>query len=309
VRSARILYRLNLALAGLGAAIVLAGTGVAIGRVDLTLGPIGRLLRDCGRFLLPTVAPGGLAVVGLGLLGVVVLARGLRSAGRQIRGSHRLLPALELVDERQLHGSSVTLIAGSRVQAFCAGFARPRVYLSSATLDVLSDAQLAAVVAHEAHHVRRRDPLRLLLVTALADALFFLPALRRLKQRYAALAELAADEAAVAAVRDPSHLAAALLQFGEAGMPGVVGVDPERVDHLLGSSPRWEMPAAVMLGSLLTVAALSAFVLTTAASASGARTSVAQLAAQSCMIGMTVGPILALVGIAMLGRRTLSRGR
>ncbi|MDQ6776248.1 MAG: M48 family metalloprotease [Actinomycetota bacterium] len=309
MRSARSLYRLNLALAGLGALVVLAGTAVALGRVDLAPGPVGRMLSDCSRLLLPAVKPGGLAVLGLALLGVVAVARGLRSAVCQIGGSRRILRALEILGERQMHRSLVVLIAGSRPQAFCAGFARPRVYLSCASLDLLSEAQLAAVVAHEVQHVRRRDPLRLLLLNTLADALFFLPALRRLKTRYAALAELAADEAALAAVGDPSHLAAALLQFGERGVPGVVGVDPERVDHLLGSPPRWGMPAAVIVGALLTLGALSAFVLAIAASAAGLRTSVGQLAAQSCTVVMTVGPILAFLALGVLGRRTIARSR
>jgi hypothetical protein len=56
-----------------------------------------------------------------------------------------------------------------------------------------------------------------LLLTVLADALFFLSALGRLKRRYAELAELAPDEAAISAAGDARQLAAALLQFGENG--------------------------------------------------------------------------------------------
>ena len=153
-----------------------------------------------------------------------------------------------------------------------------------------------------------RDPLRILLVTALGDALFFLPSLRRLRKRYSELAELAADEAALSAAGDPSHLAAALLHFGESGTPGVVGIDPERVDHLLGGAPRWEVPPSVIAGAFLPVAALLALVVTTAASTAG-RTSLVQLAAQTCMIAMTAAPFVALAGLAIVGRRTLAHSR
>ncbi len=309
MRSARNLYRINLTLAAVGALVVLAGTAVAVGRVDLALGPIGRLLNDCGSFLLPHVTPVGVAILSVGVLGAVVLARGLRSASRQIRGCHRFLRVIDVVGERRVRETPVLLIAGSCVQAFCAGFVRPRVYASRAAAERLGEIELAAVVAHEAHHARRRDPLRLLLLAVLGDALFFLPALLRLRRRYATLTELAADEAAIAAVGDASHLASALLQFGEAGVEDVVGVHPERVDHLLGGSPSWDLPVAALVGALLTLAGLVALVFAAAASSTGARTSLAQLAAQSCMLAMILGPIIALAGLGVLGRRAIGRGR
>ncbi len=309
MRSARNLYRINLTLAAVGGLVVLAGTAVAVGRVDLAPGPIGQLLNDCGSFLLPHVTPVGLAVLSLGVLGAVVLVRGLRSANRQIRGGHRFLRAIDVVGECRVGETPVLVIAGSAVRAFCAGFVRPRVYVSRAAAEVLGEAELAAVVAHETHHARRRDPLRLLLLAVLGDALFFLPALLRLRRRYATLTELAADEAAIAALGDASHLAAALLQFGDAGRDDVVGVDPERVDHLLGGPPNWDLPVAALVGALLTLAGLLALVFAAVTSSTGARTSLAQLAAQSCMLAMTVGPIIALAGIGVLGRRALGRSR
>jgi hypothetical protein len=307
VRSARDLYRLNLALAALGALVVLAGAGIALARVDLALGPIGRLLRDCDRLPLPRLTPGGLAAFGLVLLGGAALVQGLRSAIRRVRGCHRFLKALEIVAERQSDHARVLVISSSRVQAFCAGFLRPRVYVSRGASALLSEAQLAAVVAHEAHHARRHDPLRILLLTVLTDALFFLPALGRLHKRYEELAELAADEAALGAVGDASQLAAALLQFGEAGAQGVVRIGPERVDHLLGRPAGWELPVAAIVGALVTLIALLVLALIAAGSAAVARVSIAELAAQSCMLAMGAAPIVALAGLGVLGRRTITR--
>ncbi len=308
MHSARNLYRLNLALAGLGTLVVLAGTGVALGHVELAPGPVDRLLSDCSRFLLPEVTPIGVILLGLGLLGTTVLTRGIGSLNRQVSGWRRLLRTLQIGSARVVATERVLIIDSVRMHAFCAGLVRPRIYLSAAAANQLTEAQLAAVVAHEAHHARRRDPLRILLLTVLGDALFFLPSLVRLRQRYVELAEIAADQAALDAVDDPSHLAAALLQFGDCEAPGVVGIDPERVDHLLGSAPSWEMPASVIASTLLTVAALLALVVTTAATAAS-QTSLAQLAAQSCMIAMTAGPVIALAGLTFVGRRTIARVR
>lgn len=308
VRSARSLYRLNLTLASLGALVVLAGMGIAFARIGFAPGPLGSLLSDCRRFLLPQVTLAGLAVLGLELLGTTVLSRGALSAGRQVRGCRRFLHALDVIGYRRVAGHRFLVVAGSNAQAFCAGLVRPRVYVSRAAADQLSRLQLEAVIAHETHHARRRDPLRIMLITVLSDALFFLPALRRLRNRYAELAELAADEAALSAVNDASHLAAALLHFGERGTPGVVGIDAERVDHLLGSAPRWEVRGSTIIGTLLPLAGLFV-VIATVAGSTATHTNLTQLAAQACMITMSAAPLVALAALALAGRRTVSRLR
>ena len=87
--------------------------------------------------------------------------------------------------------------------------------------------ELRAILAHEAHHRHRRDPLRLLLARAAAAALGPLPPFASLPERQPAIADLAADAATVAALGDRAPLAAALVRFE--------AVAPERVDGLLGT--------------------------------------------------------------------------
>ena len=84
--------------------------------------------------------------------------------------------------------------------AFTTGWWRPLIYVSGSLADSLDDAQLASVLAHERAHLVRRDPLRLSLLRFLACTLFYLPALRRLADDAADEAEIAADDAAAAAI-------------------------------------------------------------------------------------------------------------
>jgi hypothetical protein len=49
------------------------------------------------------------------------------------------------------------------VFAFCLGLVSPRIYVSEGLLQLLDAHELAAVLHHEAAHLRRRDPLRLFL--------------------------------------------------------------------------------------------------------------------------------------------------
>src|SRR5207245_1984608 len=158
--------------------------------------------------------PAQLRVLALAGLSVAVISRGVASAWRAHRSARRLLGQLRLCGE--LAGPPRALLVDEAVpQAFCAGLLRPRVYLSTGAIERLDEAELQAVLTHEAHHAARRDPLRLLVAHVLSDALFFLPAMRRLRRRYAAFAELAADEAALGATGATQPLASAMLTFGE----------------------------------------------------------------------------------------------
>lgn len=305
MRSARNLYRLNLGLATLGAVAAFAGSVVALQRIRLSFGSLHGWLRDCDRFLLPHLTADRLAVLALGVLGAVVLARGVRSAIGQLRAARRVLRAVTIVGEHELARQPVRIIAGDTAQAFCMGLLRPRIYISRGTVDRLAGPELAAVIAHEAHHVRRRDPLRIAVLAVIADALFFLPGLDRLKHRYQDLAELAADEAAVTAVKSTAPLAGALLQFDDGGLPGTVGVAAERVDHLLGTPPRWEVPVSILAGTIAIVGGLFAVILL-AASAPRGYVSLGGLATQACMLTMAIAPIMMLASLALVGRRMIA---
>ena len=109
----------------------------------------------------------------------------------------------------------IRVVEGLPDPAFTAGWYTPRMYVDSALAGLLSQEELTAVLAHEAAHVERRDPLRLSLLRFLACTLFYLPALRRLADDAADDAEIAADDAAAAALsnRGPLVLASAILEI------------------------------------------------------------------------------------------------
>jgi hypothetical protein len=110
----------------------------------------------------------------------------------------------------------ISVVEGLPNPAFTAGLWRPRIFVAQELQDVLDDAQLQAVLAHEAAHVIRRDPLRLSLLRFLACTLFYIPALRRLADDLADEAEIDADDAA-AASGTALVLASAILRLAEWG--------------------------------------------------------------------------------------------
>jgi len=312
-RSASRLYVLHVGLAALGIALVAGSIALVAAHTDFGLPSPGSVVSACDRWL-SAGGPGAIVALGVAALALAVLLLGVRSARRQLAASRRYLGALPASDQVvTVDRTSCRLIEMSAPQAFCAGYLRPRVYLSRGAVEKLSHEELRAVVGHELHHVRRRDPLRLLLARSLADALFFIPLLRRSSERYEALGELAADEAAVRRPGGHGDLASALLKFSGPGVHSapVVGIAPERVDHLLGDpeAGRWRLPgsaagrsAAAMLGlaALLAAAAHGLFV---------SNLNLPVLLAAACMVAMVGGPVLLAGGAILLSRRALRARR
>jgi Zn-dependent protease with chaperone function len=225
------LRRRELAVFALGLTVALMCTLVGVDAVRHHAGPAMTAAAEW-RLGLATVS--GLAVVAVIVADGLALLLGARSIARQAWRQRAFLRRLPVQEVRPLHGATVSMVAGSQPRAFCAGLVRPRVFVSTGALRRLEPLELRAVIAHEAEHARRRDPLRLMLVRAVADAFPFLPALSRLASQQAAIAELAADAAAVHGLGSRQAVAAAIVAFGDAGAGEIA---PERVDRLAGRAP------------------------------------------------------------------------
>lgn len=162
---------------------------------------------------------------------------------RAWRRAHRALAPLDAATP--VHGDAVWIaaqeggvapervrvVAGLPIPAFTTGWLSPVVYVAGELAygpQALPPGELTAVLAHEAAHVRRRDPLRFSVLRAMARTLFWIPALRDLAEDVADEAEVHADNAA-AATTDPLTVASAIVALAA-----------------------WRSPAAFVLGGTWT---------------------------------------------------------
>jgi hypothetical protein len=240
----RALRRTELALGVLGVTVTLLAFIIALDAV-----------RYHGLELL-ALDPHSLLLIPVGLLDGFVIVRAAASLGRQLRAHRRFLRDLPVRCETLVGGHRVRVFPGRPLGAFCAGLLRPAVYVSEGTLRAAGGAELHAILAHEEHHRARRDPLRLLLARVVSDAIGPLPPFAALADRQAAVADLAADAAAVDALGDPTALATALAHFDARG----VGVAPERVDRLVRQTPAETVPPALLVAAAVALAGIAALV-------------------------------------------------
>jgi Zn-dependent protease with chaperone function len=181
------------------------------------------------------------------LVRAAIAMRGLETSG--------LMPARLVSAVARTGAGAVRCIAGDVAIAFCTGAVRPEIVVSEGLVDQLSGAELDAVLLHEDHHARQREPMARAASESAADVLFFLPLARWWSRRRIETAELEADQAAVRRV-GPRPVASALCTLGSAvrSQTSFAGVAGLRVAQLLGDPLPPRRPAlGVIAVSLLGV--------------------------------------------------------
>jgi len=208
------------------------------------------------------------ALLTIGLFSFIWQARRTSRYTHQLLNyAHIALPSrLEsVITEFGLDTSQVIFIQSPQPTAFCFGFLRPRICLSTGLIDLLSMPQLWAVLLHEDYHRRRFDPLRILLVEAIGTALFFLPVVQEWRTLYKIKLELSADRYAVekagkAALAGALHrlvsYSAASRSFPSVVTAGI-SANSARIAALLGerSTPH-QLSAKSFIGSIANLWAL-----------------------------------------------------
>ncbi len=115
----------------------------------------------------------------------------------------------QLAKQINLNGKVIE-IDTAEPMVFCYGFINPRICISAAIVNSLSHQELKAVLLHEQHHLKVHEPIKLLLVKIISNALFFIPGIKSLTKQYAVFSELAADETATNNFQNKVPLAQAL---------------------------------------------------------------------------------------------------
>lgn len=155
------------------------------------------------------------------MVGVGILGLWSASLGRDLWRAGRLRRRLDLMsDAETIDGVALRVIRGGDVEAFVLGVLRPTVYLGDASIGVLEDDELAAVVHHEDHHRRTLAPLRGAALEAWLRIVGPWSAARRPLSARLAQLEAAADAYAMRRGVHPASIAAALLKVDPQRMAG-----------------------------------------------------------------------------------------
>jgi Peptidase family M48 len=213
---------------GLGWGIAAIGTLAALGADPEGPGVAGgaltvldRAVRDVTGEVRPPLAAAmrllclGASAALLALLCWVLIA----SAGAVLRDRRRHRALLSLLAHGDPKVPGALVVDYPAAAAYCVPGLRSRIVISAGALDLLDQAELAAVLAHERAHLRERHDLVLLPFTALARAFPWSVLVQRSYASVALLVEMLADDHA-ARQRPARELVTALIRVGAAGTPG-----------------------------------------------------------------------------------------
>jgi len=149
------------------------------------------------------------------------------------------------------------------IAAFTFGVFTPTICLSRGLIETLSEGELAALVAHEVGHIRRRDNLAIFFAGFIKDFLWPLPVSHHLFAIFLSEKEYAADDFAVRMTGKPLDLAGAIVSVAKVIKNQKVfspayatffqdkATVKTRVDRLLGSDNKKRVSVFRLLTSLL----------------------------------------------------------
>jgi len=267
------------ALTGIGAFGLDHATRIGLPSIAGAAGRAGELLLDpSGAARHPWDLVTGLLVLSLtaGMVLLAVLCWILAAAvATVIRARHRQRALLGLLahDDPKVPGALV--VDHPAAAAYCVPGLRSAIVFSAGALNLLDQAELAAVLAHERAHLRARHDLVLLPFTALLRAFRWAAVARAANHEVALLVEMLADDRA-RRLRPARELATALLRVGVSGgglapagalaaVPAAPGGElAARVTRLLRPPRGLPLPCVVLLGAvsaLLVIAPAAAVLL------------------------------------------------
>src|ERR1035437_5626653 len=124
------------------------------------------------------------------LLKTMLFRRGLAFVESKNNNLIALEEKLKLVNK-------IRVFKDERPYAFCLGVKSPKIYLSTATIEVMGKAELEAILLHERYHLYKKDTFIMLLATLSKLSFPFFPLLADLINSYSIDREIKADREAV----------------------------------------------------------------------------------------------------------------
>lgn len=235
--------------------LAIAAIAIVPAMVASGIRPVAAVADTCLHFIRLCLATMGPADSYLHITPIALLLAGIARASTRrfsavrrsnvvIRGLpwRRPQPSELLYHLAARHGvlPNLRIMLGNPVNpAFTAGLIRPAIYLSEVIPQKLSEKEIEAVLLHEIHHLRRRDPLRTLAAAVIADMLFWIPLAKNAVAALVARLEFAADDAA-RRIGD-TVVAEAILKLADASSATAVTASfsggklvERRVERLLG---------------------------------------------------------------------------
>ncbi|MFQ5493304.1 MAG: M56 family metallopeptidase [Candidatus Dojkabacteria bacterium] len=124
---------------------------------------------------------------------------------------------LKLILEEKGIENRINVVSDPEPFAFCYGYLRPQICISSSFLMLMNREEIEAVLLHESGHLSNRDPLKILILKSLSVGFFYIPLFRFLSEEFRIGRELAIDKDIISQQGTEVNIGSALLKSLRAG--------------------------------------------------------------------------------------------
>ena len=118
-----------------------------------------------------------------------------------------------LQEEYRVWNTEILVVRDKAFVGLNIGLWRPRIVISTAALAQCSAEEVKGILLHELHHCRKRDNLRLFILTLMAESFFYLPVIKPVLAYVHTWLELFADRFAIRQMGTSLHVGTVLLKL------------------------------------------------------------------------------------------------
>jgi Zn-dependent protease with chaperone function len=119
----------------------------------------------------------------------------------------------QLQEEYRLWNTEILVVHDKAFVGLNIGLWRPRIVISTAALAQCSAEEVKGILLHELYHCRKRDNLRLFILTLMAESFFYLPVIKPVLTYVHTWLELFADRFAIRQMGTSLHVGTVLLKL------------------------------------------------------------------------------------------------
>ncbi len=127
---------------------------------------------------------------------------------------------------------NISIVNSSKPFAFCFGIRKPKIFISTGLIKLLTKKELEIVITHEKYHLKNHDTLTLMLATIFESLAPYFPLLTDIIKHYRIERELQADQFAIMGLHDDASLVNVLKKllkyeprFAIAEVPAIADID------------------------------------------------------------------------------------
>lgn len=142
----------------------------------------------------------------------VLFYKSWQERGSLLKTAVPLTAEFKKITQKVADKDKIDLVRSNRLIVFCHGLLKPRILVSTALFDKLTNIELKTVIAHEAYHVKRKDPLRIFLTQLASNFFSFIPNTKELLTNFKLSVEISADEFACSKIGSSQPLRLALVK-------------------------------------------------------------------------------------------------